>query len=132
MNDGLLADIFRAAGAFSILLLLAWGAYLLIPVISSRFRHEIQASRGDIIRLEAVIDSRDRQMDRLDAEIAELRDRARLDRQQCDEQIARWVQQTIELRHQLAEAFVTIDELRRQLADVTPPHGTPHIGPVGW
>ena len=124
MNDGFLVDIFRAAGAFSILLLLAWGAYLLIPTISSRFRHEIQASRGDIIRLEAVIDSRDRQMDRLDAEIAELRDRARLDRQQCDEQIARWVQQTIELRHQLAEAFVTIDELRRQLADVTPPHGT--------
>lgn len=118
VDDVLLGNIFRAAGAFSILLLLAWGAYLLIPTISSRFRHEIQASRGDIIRLEAVIDSRDRQMDRLDAEIAELRDRARLDRQQCDEQIA--------------EAFVTIHELRRQLADVTPPHGTPHIGPVGW
>ena len=125
LDETALTQLVRIPGALGVLVLLAWASFVLIRIISTRFASEIREHREDIARLrmekldlirehDEAERRCDQRIDRLEADLAVLRDKARADRQQCDEQIARLTEQ--------------VTGLRRELARYTPPGGTPVTG----
>jgi len=96
MSDELLKLILTAFPAGGVLLFAAFYIWKVQDVVMARFEHLLQALRSDIVDLE-------RANERLEHQLSVERDARRADNHRCDE---------------------ALTELRRRLAQLTPPFGT--------
>jgi predicted RNase H-like nuclease (RuvC/YqgF family) len=97
MSDESIKLLLSVVPSAAALLLTARFMWQIQRAAIARYEHNLQALREDIVRLE-------RENERLEARLSAERDVRRADNARCDRQIA---------------------ELRRRLAQFSPPHGTP-------
>lgn len=81
----------------------AWWMWRLQNVIELRFQHVVARMRDDLLDME-------RAKDKIEAELAVVRDALRSERARCDQEIADLARQ--------------VRDMRAELARYTPPHGT--------
>jgi uncharacterized small protein (DUF1192 family) len=104
MSDESLRLLITAVPAAATLLFTARYVWQIQRAVTARFEHVLHVLREDVVNLErrnAVLDAT---IVRLEARWSTERDARRADNHRCDEQIT---------------------ELRRRLAQITPPYGTP-------
>jgi uncharacterized coiled-coil protein SlyX len=97
----LLITVVPAAGT---LLFTARYVWQLQQAVTARFEHLLHVLREDIVGLERRNAGQDVTIQRLEPQLSVERDARRADNARCDRQVA---------------------ELRRRLAQITPPHGIP-------
>jgi hypothetical protein len=100
MSDDTLRLLITTIPAAGALLVTARYVWQIQRAVTARFEHVLQQLRSDIVTLE-------RANERLEGQLSVERDARRADNARCDAQLA---------------------ELRRRLAQLTPPGGYPNIG----